>query len=436
MSRINFYLPDSQSGRFTIRITHNYKAVFASKGLNFYIEDYDCILDGNTIIDSYNETLKELILESRLQVEVQIPKALRSMLGRDPSVGEIKNEYLLRMGVASPKVTFEQERKGMLFFDVWIEYIEFSKDKVGRSTYNHRIQLSKLFKAFCDSVNVECTFEGVNHSVFERFRDYCRLEHHYSDNTIGKHFKGLKEFMNWSVKKGYTDVAGHKDVDIKIDSVPADIVVYSPEELQSILDLDLSDHPTLEHSRDILIAGCFTGLRVGDLLSIAHGSVFLNDMDIQKSYLRITPSKTKKSGKTVVIPITPELSNILRKYKDQYKFALPTHNHSGAKINPSRLRSDIREISKLSGIVGESEKRVMRNGEFEIETRDRSTLFSPHRMRATFITIMLRAGVPSEQVMKMSGHSDYNSFKRYIQFTDVENEKAIMKAFGGFVKSA
>jgi site-specific recombinase XerD len=44
-------------------------------------------------------------------------------------------------------------------------------------------------------------------------------------------------------------------------------------------------------------------------------------------------------------------------------------------------------------------------------------VISSHVARKTFITICLQKGMPIQDVMKMSGHSDFNSMKPYIRIT-------------------
>jgi site-specific recombinase XerD len=45
------------------------------------------------------------------------------------------------------------------------------------------------------------------------------------------------------------------------------------------------------------------------------------------------------------------------------------------------------------------------------------SVISSHTARRTFITLCLEKGMPIQDVMKMSGHSDYKSMKPYIRVT-------------------
>jgi site-specific recombinase XerD len=45
------------------------------------------------------------------------------------------------------------------------------------------------------------------------------------------------------------------------------------------------------------------------------------------------------------------------------------------------------------------------------------SVISSHAARRTFITLCLEKGMPLQDVMKMSGHSDYKSMKPYIKVT-------------------
>ncbi|WP_262482677.1 tyrosine-type recombinase/integrase [Anditalea andensis] len=45
-------------------------------------------------------------------------------------------------------------------------------------------------------------------------------------------------------------------------------------------------------------------------------------------------------------------------------------------------------------------------------------VISVHTGRKTFATLSLEKGIPAETVMKITRHSDYKSFQRYIKVTE------------------
>jgi integrase len=301
-------------------------------------------------------------------------------------------------------------------FQVWELYLDYSKQHNVEATYSFKCRVRDYAKEVVKSHGITEQFESIDNRFFDKFIQYCQKEG-YSDNTVGKYVKGVKEFVNWSIDSQFANRKYYSKV--KISKVSKDIVVYSEQELQSIINLNLSDNPKLSLAKDIMVFGCFTGLRVSDLLSVKKTNVV-------NGVLKVSPGKTQKSGKVLSIPLAPAALEVYERYQ----------NTRGERLFPfisdRTFASRMVDISKLAGIGGTEEVHTLKGGKVEVNLVDRSTLFSPHRLRATFITIMLKSGVPAEQVMKLSGHSSYSSFQRYVTFTRDDNDKAINKAFGAF----
>jgi integrase len=57
-------------------------------------------------------------------------------------------------------------------------------------------------------------------------------------------------------------------------------------------------------------------------------------------------------------------------------------------------------------------------------------VISAHTGRKTFATLSLEKGIPAETVMKITGHSDYKSFQRYVKVTEERKRNEMHKAWG------
>ena len=62
--------------------------------------------------------------------------------------------------------------------------------------------------------------------------------------------------------------------------------------------------------------------------------------------------------------------------------------------------------------------------------KPRHDFITNHVARKTFITLSLELGMNSEEVMAISGHKDYKSFKRYVDITDQRKKLVMNKAWG------
>jgi len=50
--------------------------------------------------------------------------------------------------------------------------------------------------------------------------------------------------------------------------------------------------------------------------------------------------------------------------------------------------------------------------------------------RKTFSTLSLEKGISAEEVMKITGHKNYASFKRYVKITEERSKKVMKQARG------
>jgi integrase len=140
--------------------------------------------------------------------------------------------------------------------------------------------------------------------------------------------------------------------------------------------------------------------------------------------LRITVTKTKEQ---LTIPLIGYAVDILEKYKESAK-PLPI-------ISSQNFNIYIKELCKLAGI-NESIQVVRFNGvKRSVEIFPKYDLISAHVGRKTFCTLSLERGMSAEQVMKISGHSDYRSFQRYVNVTEQIKRDAMYKAWGTPAKS-
>ncbi|MBL0282280.1 MAG: hypothetical protein IPQ11_18360 [Bacteroidetes bacterium] len=99
-----------------------------------------------------------------------------------------------------------------------------------------------------------------------------------------------------------------------------DSIYLTTDEMQEILELDLSIKPSLERVRDLFLVGCYTGLRFSDF-SILEPKNFKGGM------IEITQTKT---GDSIMIPIHTVVHSILKKYDGKLPVAISnqkTNNH-------------------------------------------------------------------------------------------------------------
>lgn len=160
-----------------------------------------------------------------------------------------------------------------------------------------------------------------------------------------------------------------------------------------------------------ILAGFYTGLRLGDIMSLLW-----ENLDLTERVLRMT---TRKTGAKVVIPLHPELANWLdRATRGIGKapvfpelFGKKTGGYSGLSAQFGKLMDD-------AGIV-----RVMiRTGEGR---GHKTSNLSFHCLRHSFVSALANAGVAPDLRQKLAGHADANSHARYTHHDLAAIRKAV-----------
>lgn len=228
-------------------------------------------------------------------------------------------------------------------------------------------------------------------------------EKNYSVNTVGKVIKNIKSIMRRAYEEGYHKNEIFRAKDFKVLKEEIDKVTLTFDELQRIYDLDLPKDAQLRFHRDILLIGCYTALRISDIVRLnkAH---FKKNAD--KTYLHIRMEKTE--GK-VVIPINSKLDKVLKQY-----------DYEISKININNFRKDVKELCKLAGIVEPVEIKSSKGGKISYLSKPKYEFVSSHTGRRTGATLMFLSGINVTILQKITGHKKANTLLNYI---NVSQEK-------------
>lgn len=143
------------------------------------------------------------------------------------------------------------------------------------------------------------------------------------------------------------------------------------------------------HSRGIFTAGYYTGMRLGEILSLTWGMVSLKDRKIT------LPKEITKDDEERIIPIGDVVYSLLKK--------IPTPIHDDhVFLNNGKPVKDIR-----GGLEGACEKAKVIYGRFIKDG------FIEHDLRHTFVTNMRKAAVHNAVTNAITGHSEGTMRERY-----------------------
>ena len=206
----------------------------------------------------------------------------------------------------------------------------------------------------------------------------------FHTNTVGKHMKHLKAFVNTAINKGYMDANDYPFKRYKIKMKEGKHVFLLPNELSKLEELQrciLS--PMLEHTLDAFLFCCYTGLRYSDFVNMKKENITTINGQLWLVF------RTVKTGTEVKLPIHLLFGgkswNILRKYRNRLEMFFTLKPNSNA-------NKDLRRSAKLAGI---------------------NKHFSFHSARHTNATLLLYKGAHITTVQKLLGHRNLATTQIY-----------------------
>ena len=262
---------------------------------------------------------------------------------------------------------------------------EIANSSLKESTRQNHLSTLELLQEFKKEVQfTDLTFEFVS-----SFDNYLQSKG-YHLNTIAKHMKHLKRYVNVAINKDYMDVQKYAFRKYKIKSVEGRHSHLSPEELHKLEDLQLGGkYAKLQKTKDSFLFCCYAGLRYSD---------FTNLTSVKTGIEVRLPLYLLFEGKGI---------HILQRYKDDLNrfFKLKDNSNINKELN-------------ILGKLAEIDKRI-----------------SFHTARHTNATLLIYSGANITTVQKLLGHKSVKTTQVYANIMDItlvrDLEKAIYSKAGG-----
>ena len=273
------------------------------------------------------------------------------------------------------------------------------------NTYNH-------LEEFQEYTGKNLSWKSMGYEFYLDMVEFLKVEKDLKGSTIDKVIKNIKVFLNYAdlqdnlnVNQDFKKTVSGKSLFAKVNKEEAEHVYLNEAEIKQITDAKLDEN--LSGIRDLFLIGCWTGLRISDLKRLEKGN-------IRDGLLTITAQKTSKS---VTIPITDELQAVLDRYPDRLP-KIPTDQHYNRQLKDVCEQAGINEP-----IMAEEKKGKMRVTSLIPKWK----LVTSHTARRSFATNLYRRGIPSTQLMMLTGHKTEDSFMKYIKVTAEDNAKDVAK---------
>ena len=269
------------------------------------------------------------------------------------------------------------------FLDFYKE--ELATSSLKESTRQNHLSTLELLQEFKKEVLfTDLTFEFVS-----SFDNYLQSKG-YHLNTIAKHMKHLKRYINVAINKEYMDIQKYAFRKYKIKSIEGSHTHLAPEELHKFENLQLTGRYTrLQKTKDAFLFCCYAGLRYSDFTSLTSANIVEFHQETWIIY------KSVKTGIEVRLPLYLLFEGkgieILQRYKDDLDSFFKLKDNSN--IN--------KELNLLAGLA-KIDKRV-----------------SFHTARHTNATLLLYSGANITTVQKLLGHKSVKTTQVYANIMDI-----------------
>jgi integrase len=259
--------------------------------------------------------------------------------------------------------------------------------------------LPKL-EAFYKKKKLPTTWMSVTLYTYNDFLTWCH-EQKLSDNSIGVYVKCWKRMGKIALKKGWhTNLIFEDEEFLALKEETDDI--YLDEKKIELLYKQPVPEQHYDIARDWFVLDCFLGLRVSDLRRATIE-------DFAGDYFQFINNKT---GAHVAIKINRIVKAIIKKWK-----GLPPP------MTDVELNKYVKVVAKMAGLKKKFIYKITKGGELHQETLEEWQMISSHNARRSFITNLLKLGLPHAQVMKLAGIKRYETLMRYFKQTPEEVAK-------------
>jgi site-specific recombinase XerD len=251
------------------------------------------------------------------------------------------------------------------------------------------------------------TLNIVRKEILNDFQNYLTIDLEMKQNTVGDRLKNFKTFLEVLFQNEVIKCNPFKKYSITIPKERASTIALNEEELQGLIDLDLSSNPTYELVRDKFYLLCQIGVRISDFNTfMAHA----RNNQIVKIF-------NQKTGSEIQIPISIKARMILEKY-----------DYNIPEISEQKMNEYIKVIGEMvPALQSLVQIRYTKGGRDIVENVTKYSQISIHTSRRTLITTLRNGGMDSGGVTIMSGHATEEMVSTYYKNDGSRNLQQILE---------
>ncbi|HNW89864.1 MAG TPA: tyrosine-type recombinase/integrase [Bacteroidales bacterium] len=410
MANINFYLKTGKTNKdgeksIIMRITYGNKrtVIFLNRMVHpkFWSTSKQNVRPNNRREPDNNyEKINEAIKSYRDKAEYAIDNAFKKNLTLSDKY--FKNWFSNQQS--------ENPYKDNDFFSLFDIYLEAIKPGLAPNTIKGYTTVRNFLEKFETDSHYLLDFNSINNIFLDELKKYAFTDHNFSHNYFVKVVKVLKSFLQWAEERDVKISEHYKKFSFK--EKDKDIIFLTLPELMKLNDYKF-ETKRLNNARDLFCFGCYTGLRISDIVS-------LEKEHIQGK--RIV-KMIQKSRKTSEIPLNKFALKILKKHSDLPDRPLPT-------ISAQKLNVYIKDCCKIAEINTPTVTTIYKGGKEEELMLPKYKLITSHTARKTFLTTSIILGMNYMAAKGISGHKKEKDFNRYVKVVEEFKKKEMDRTWG------
>jgi hypothetical protein len=262
---------------------------------------------------------------------------------------------------------------------------------------------------FMDEQKRKSDFDDITIDWYNEFLQFY-FKRGCGANYLGRHIKMIKTVMRAARDEGLHQNTEIERKSFKTLSEPSDSIYLTEAEVRKIYEKDLSKNKLYDKVRDVFLAGVYTAQRFSDYSRI-NKSMIKEEGEVR--YIELVQQKT---GEKCLIPMREELEEILKKY-----------NYSLPKTFEQKVNFNIKKVGEACEITEPITIEKYQSGMRVKKTVRKCDLIKTHTARRTGCTLMYLSGIPTIDIMKISGHRTEKEFLKYIKVGKKETALTLAK---------
>lgn len=277
------------------------------------------------------------------------------------------------------------------YIDEFIDYLRFEKKYSENTISSYKRDLNKM------NLYLKKDFIKLTKADIQKYIQ--NLSKNKNSNTISRTISSLKSFYKFLEINKYTNTNPLTTI-ISPKTARKLPKVLSEEEVNKLLDINLNND--FDYRNKAMLELMYSsGLRVSELINLT-----VNDVDLKNSLVRIFG----KGSKERIVPLNDYATEALNNYilyhrpklfKQKESNYLFLNNH-GNQMTRQGFFKTLKKIAKEKGIKSE---------------------LSPHTLRHSFATHLLKYGADLRSIQELLGHSDISTTQIYTHITNEMLEK-------------